>query len=93
MLAFFNLANSAATVGGSLLGAGILATLGANRQAYLILFGLSTIARAAAIILLLWIPARTVIREITRVVPSPHYLLPAPVQVLERAGKIRRKLM
>ena len=36
VLAFFNLANSAATAGGSLLGAGILAVLGANRQAYLI---------------------------------------------------------
>ena len=42
VLAFFNLANAAATAGGSLLGAGILAALGANRHAYLILFGLST---------------------------------------------------
>jgi len=91
VLAFFNLANSAATVGGSLLGAGILAALGANRHAYLILFGLSTIARAAAIVLLLWIPAWTVISKITRVVPVPHYLRPTPAQVVERAGKIRKK--
>ena len=56
VLAFFNLANSAATAGGSLLGAGILAALGANRPAYLVLFALSTIARAAAIVLLARIP-------------------------------------
>jgi len=91
VLAFFNLANSAAIVGGSLLGAGILAALGANRHTYLILFGLSTIARAAAIILLAWIPARTVIREITRVVPAPHYLRPEPARIVVRAGKIRKK--
>ena len=65
VLAFFNLANSAATAGGSLLGAGILAVLGANRHAYLILFALSTIARAAAIVLFVRIPARTVIYEVT----------------------------
>ena len=88
VLAFFNLANSAATAGGSLLGAGILAVLGANRHAYLVLFALSTIARAAAIVLLARIPARTATREVTRAIPAPHYLRPALARPAVRAAKM-----
>ncbi len=86
VLAFFNLANSAATAGGSLLGAGILAALGANRQAYLILFALSTIARGAAIVLLVRIPARKATLAVTRAIPAPHYLRPV-VRAAKAGGK------
>ena len=71
VLAYFNLANSAATAAGSLFGAGILATWGANRQAYLILFVLSALARATAIVLLLRIPARAAIQQVALVIPRP----------------------
>ena len=89
VLAFFNLANSAATAGGSLLGAGILAALGANRHAYLILFALSTIARAAAIVLLARIPAHSAAGQATRAIPAPHYLRPALARPVVCAGKAR----
>ncbi len=89
VLAYFNLANSAATAGGSLLGAGILAALGANRHAYLVLFALSTIARAAAIVLLVRIPARSAAGQATRAIPVPHYLRPALARPVVRAGKAR----
>ena len=86
VLAYFNLANSAATAGGSLLGAGILAILGANHTAYLTLFALSSIARAAAIVLLVRVPARKVIYEVARAIPAPHYLRPV---VHTRVGQRR----
>jgi MFS family permease len=89
VLAYFNLANAAATAGGSLLGAGILAALGANRHAYAILFALSTIARALALVLLVRIPARTATGEAARAIPPPHYLRPAPARSAVRAAKAR----
>ncbi len=91
VLAFFNLANSAATAGGSLLGAGILAVLGANRHAYLVLFGLSTIARAAAIVLLVRVPARKATGEAVRAVPAPHFLRPTPARSAVRAAKAGKR--
>jgi MFS family permease len=91
VLAFFNLANSAAIVGGSLLGAGVLAALGADRHAYMVLFALSTIARAAAIVLLARIPAAAMIRQVARAIPAPHHLRPAParpaVHTVKAGGK------
>jgi MFS family permease len=74
VLAFFNLANSVAMAGGSLLGAGILAALGAGRGAYLALFAISSIARGLAIVLLVRRPARSVVREIGRVPAAPHFV-------------------
>ena len=91
VLSFFYLANSAATAGGSLLGAGILAVLGANQHAYMVLFALSTIARAAAIVLLARIPARTATREVTRAIPAPDYLRPAWARPAVRAAKMQGK--
>jgi MFS family permease len=73
VLTMFNLANSLAMAGGSLLGAGILAALGANRGAYLALFAISTIARGLAIVLLVRMPARSIVREIGRV-SAPHFV-------------------
>ena len=72
VLAFFNLASSTATAAGSFLGAGILAVWGANRHAYLMLFLLSAIARAAAIVLVARIPARVAASDLTPVIPAPH---------------------
>jgi MFS family permease len=90
VLAFFNLANSAATAAGSLLGAGILAAWGANRLAYLILFGVSGIARAAAIVLLARIPSRAVVGAVA----APHYLRPTPARpaIRAQAGGKREKV-
>ena len=68
VLTIFNLANAAAIAIGSFLGAGILAAIGANRQAYLVLFLVSTLTRSAALLLLVRLP---------RTVPVPHFD-PAP---------------
>ena len=90
VLAFFNLANSAAMAGGSLLGAGILLALGGNRTAYLALFAISALGRAVAMPLLARVRDRGVIREVAQVVPSPHYLQPSPRLAAPR-GKSRRE--
>ena len=50
---------------------------GPTPRAYGLLFGLSAVARAAAIVLLIRLPAGTVLREVRRVIPMPHYLRPA----------------
>jgi MFS family permease len=49
VLTTFNLANAIATVGGSLLGGVLLASLGTNREAYFVLFGISGFARICTI--------------------------------------------
>ncbi len=56
VLTIFNLANAAAIASGSFLGAGILAALGTNRQAYLVLFVVSALARGGALLLLVRLP-------------------------------------
>lgn len=52
MLTFYNLGNTTAWCLGALVGAGILATLGTSHSSYLTLFGLSSIGRAMAVLLL-----------------------------------------
>ena len=52
MLTFFNFANSAAIVAGSAIGGAVLCACNLSREAYLALFVLSTVARAAALLLL-----------------------------------------
>jgi len=64
VLTMFNPANAAATVAGSLLGAVLLATLGTGRETYLTLFALSTIARAAGLLLLARVPAAALMRQL-----------------------------
>jgi hypothetical protein len=91
VLAFFNLANSLAMAGGSLLGAAILAALGAHRHAYLALFAVSAVGRALAIVILVKIPARSVVREVRRAVPMPHYLRMSPKRSAVFAGKPPRE--
>jgi MFS family permease len=68
VLTIFNLANAAAIASGSFLGAGILAALGTNRQAYLVLFVVSALARGGALLLLVHLP-RTALAP--RLAPTP----------------------
>ena len=56
ILTIFNLANATAIVLGSLLGGLILAVLGTYREVYLVIFLVSSIARGAALILLVRMP-------------------------------------
>jgi MFS family permease len=58
VLTFYNFGNAAALVLGSIIGAAILQLLGENHQAYLILFGISSLARLATVPLLLRMPDR-----------------------------------
>jgi MFS family permease len=56
LLTIYNLGNSTAMVVGGLLGAALLASRGGGFTTYLILFGLSSVARAATIVLLARVP-------------------------------------
>lgn len=56
ILTLYNLLNAAGWVGGALIGGAILASLGTDYRAYLTVFGLSTVARALAVVLLARIP-------------------------------------
>ncbi len=52
IMTMFNLANAVALVIGALIGGGVLKVLGQSREAYLVLFGLSSFARAATLVFL-----------------------------------------
>jgi predicted MFS family arabinose efflux permease len=52
VLTFYNLANSMATAAGSLLGGACLLYWGKNEPVYLVLFGLSSVGRALALVVL-----------------------------------------
>jgi hypothetical protein len=56
VLTTFNFANAVATVLGSFIGGGLLATLGKQPQTYLLLFGLSSIGRALTLVSLARLP-------------------------------------
>jgi MFS family permease len=75
ILTVFNLANAVATAAGSLLGGALLLVLGTTGQAYLLLFALSTVARAAALLLLVRVPASAGarwLRTVRLAIPQPH---------------------
>jgi hypothetical protein len=59
VLTLYNLVNTAAWVSGSLLGGLVLQALGAGHAAYLTLFGLSTVGRAFALLLLPRVAAKS----------------------------------
>jgi MFS family permease len=59
ILTVFNLANAIALVVGALMGGAVLKLLDASREAYLVLFALSSFARAATLILLKLAPERS----------------------------------
>ncbi len=56
VLTAYNLFNAAAVFGGSILGALLLSQLGAGRNAYWMLFLVSTVARGAAVLVLVRLP-------------------------------------
>jgi MFS family permease len=60
ILTWYNVANSAALAGGSLLGGLVLESLGVSPQAYLTVFAGSSILRGLSVLLLLYMP-RTVV--------------------------------
>jgi MFS family permease len=76
LLTLFNLANAAATAGGSLLGGVLLTMLGGSAAAYATLFVLSAVARAVALALLSRAPVRA-----PRAAPMPHRRPSAPRRV------------
>jgi MFS family permease len=65
MLTFFNLANAAAMLAGSLAGAALLSALGESREGYAMLFGISSAGRCACLALLRRLPElRTIPRPL-----------------------------
>ncbi len=60
VLTLYNFGNAAALVIGSLVGAAILQTLGESHQSYLVLFGLSSLARLSTVPLLWRSPVKAV---------------------------------
>lgn len=84
MLTLYNVGNAAAMVGGSLIGALILKLLGEAASTYLILFALSSIARAAALPLLRGIPEM----KFEAVLPATRI-----VAVRPSAGAIQRPIL
>ncbi len=84
VLTVFNLANAVAIVGGSLLGGTLLGLMGVTRNAYLTLFVLSALARAAALLLLQPAPA-------TR--PQSATVAAVPVSVQPSLGLVRRAVL
>ena len=87
VLTGFNFANSLATVAGSLLGGALLTIYGKNEPVYLLLFGLSSVARAFTLFALFRIPrvapaaaARLATDEWADRLPAPSRLDPAQPQ-------------
>jgi len=70
ILTIFNLANAVALVIGALIGGGVLKWLEASRETYLLLFALSSFARAATLIVLRLTPAHHKLMEDARPVPA-----------------------
>jgi MFS family permease len=74
ILTIFNFANSIATVAGSLLGGALLLFAGASGATYLLLFSISAIARAAALVLLVRVPAAAGFRQPSAARPAASLL-------------------
>jgi MFS family permease len=75
ILTMFNLANAVALVIGALIGGSILKLLGGSREAYLVLFAVSSFARAGTLVFLKLAPA---VREPDSALIEPR-LQPATV--------------
>jgi MFS family permease len=89
MLTFFNVANSAAMVGGSLVGAGVLLWMGETPAAYHFIFDLSTAVRVASVALLVSVvsPAARPGRQHVRL------LFTRAIAVRPNVGTIERPLI
>jgi MFS family permease len=77
MLTNFNFANSLATVGGSLLGGALLLGLGKQPETYLLIFALSSVARAMTLVVL-WRVSGTARRELVPAAAENVPLRPVP---------------
>lgn len=84
ILTVFNMANAVALVTGALIGGAVLKTLEASRETYLVLFALSSYARAATLILLKFTPEHNTLELESDVEPdveaSEPRLLPASLR-------------
>lgn len=63
ILTIFNLANAVALVIGALFGGAVLKALDSSREAYLLLFGISSFARAATLLVLKFTPEESTLAE------------------------------
>ncbi|MGQ0634695.1 MAG: MFS transporter [Planctomycetaceae bacterium] len=70
ILTVFNLANAVALVVGALAGGGLLKLCDSSREAYLLLFGLSSFARAATLLVLKFTPAENSLLDDVRAPPE-----------------------
>jgi len=88
VLTLFNLGNALATVLGSMAGGAMLWALAANRQSYLWVFAISSIARAAAVLLLVRLPQSRASQVASRqsLIPRPRLLALVPQRVATPAG-------
>ena len=75
ILTIFNLANAVALVIGALIGGGLLKLLGASREAYLVLFAVSSFARAGTLVFLKLSPTAAPVEPL----PPAAHLQPATV--------------
>jgi MFS family permease len=75
ILTIFNLANAVALVIGALIGGGLLKLLGGSQEAYLVLFAVSSFARAGTLLFLKFAPADSALEPAA---PEPR-LQPASV--------------
>lgn len=88
VLTKFNLANSVATVTGSLIGWSLLMALGVTKESYLVIFVVSSIARGLAVILLSRVPNGNVDTGNARPATSDTISSGSPVTCEDPAGAI-----
>ncbi|MEZ6062271.1 MAG: MFS transporter [Planctomycetaceae bacterium] len=92
VLTIYNLGNSAAMVLGSLIGAVFLSLLGRNGSAYLMLFGFSSVARLASLLL---IPGRRAVVQSTvqSTTSALRVLVSRTIAVRPMAGSLERPVL
>lgn len=89
ILTLYNLVNAVAILTGSLIGGGLLSMLGERREAYWLLFTLSSLVRVMAVLLLTWMlqaSSRAAAQPVLSAVPRPA-MLPFVRARAARAGQ------
>src|SRR5262249_9373231 len=79
ILTIFNLANAVALVIGALIGGGLLKLLGASREAYLVLFAVSSFARAGTLVFLKFSPVAAPVESLPAAARLQPATVPTPV--------------
>lgn len=79
ILTVYNFVNALAIVGGSFIGGFLLTAFGGGRHAYLIVFLISTLARAAALLMLVRIPIRLPAFGRAKTTASPRPIAAPPL--------------